>query len=336
MRKTRHRLSIILSLGCLTVIVITAALVLSSEQITGADAVNIRSGIDSQMPTTDQSPVIQENRAFLEAMRQQYARLQSVIFDATINIQLWREGQVVSGQGTVKYRATGNLYRYEVELSDELVKAGLMRNVAVAWNGKQHFFYDRAIDVLSIQPVEERRNIAAVPNPFFLPLDFLAWTDDSSCSGCMMRLQDIGALGNWEQRRENLRVISSEQNPALIHDLLAASGGIMQGEKFDYNLRIVGRRGDSRQLDSISRTKPDGQRLVQVVFSQYESVDGAVVKFPFETKLGAMKPDGSPALLATFKVSKLMLNTTIDESEFRLLPGKNTKVVDTETYRSDK
>ncbi len=235
MRKTRQRLAIILSLGCLTVIVITVALVLSSERITGADAVKIEGDIQPPMPSTDQSPIVQENRAFLEGIRQEYAKLQSVIFDAKVNIQLWREGQAVTGQGTVKYRATGNLYRYEVELSDELVKAGLMRNVAVAWDGRQHFFYDQSIDTLSIQPVEERRNIAAIPNPFFLPVDFLASTDDSSCSGCMV-----------------------------------------------------------------------------------------------------MKVDGSPALLATFKVSKLLLNSAIDENEFRLLPGKDTKVVFAESYRSGK
>lgn len=334
MTKARQRMGWMLAIACLTVLVIVTTLMFSSELVTQADR-SVTNNQVNLLPLADQSPVLLSNRAFLEEMRQQYANLETVVLEANVDIRLKGDRQPVSGQATIKYSASGSRYRYEVVLSEDLVKAGLMRNVTVAWNGQQYFFYDPAINVLSIQKEEEKRYIAAVPNPFFLPLDFLGSNDDS-CPGCMLRLQDIGNEEKWDQRQQTLRVLTSEQGSELIHDVLATKGGISQGEQFDYVLRIVGQKKRVRQLNSISRTALDGRRLAEIVFTRFENVDGFNLKIPFETSIVARDPSGMPALFATFKFSKLVLNAPIDESTFRLLPEKGTRVVDAESSRIGK
>jgi len=326
MTKTRLQMGWMLAIACATVLGIVTALMFSSELVTQADKSDATSQLDLRT-LADQSPVLSSNRAFLEGMRQQYASLQTVALEANVDIQIKRDGKDYFGKGTVKYSASGSRYRYEVVLSDDILKLGLLKNVAVAWNGQKYFFYSPANDVLSIQPIEERRYVAAIPNPFFLPLEFLSSNDDS-CSGCALRLQDIGTNEKWEPRQQSLRVITSEQSPELTHDLLATSGGVSQTVPFDYVLRIVGQRDGPRQLNSISRTRPDGRRLVDIVFGNFENVHGINHKIPFKTSISAMDTNGALVLLANYTFSKVTLNVPIDDSTFILVPENETRVVE--------
>jgi hypothetical protein len=112
-----------------------------------------------------------------------YANIYSVHMRADLVIE--RGG--VKTIGSYEYWADGDKYRINCATGGA---PGLMGDVQYAYDGSQFQFLNSEADALSYQTGDVERLPTAVPNPFFLPVDYLN-PDQDSCPGCVLRLRHL-------------------------------------------------------------------------------------------------------------------------------------------------
>ncbi|HMS39051.1 MAG TPA: hypothetical protein PKE69_02410 [Pyrinomonadaceae bacterium] len=217
----------LLGASCIVIVLTVVSLVFLSEKFTGAEIASKNSAQPNSNPTpNNSSPTNTKIYAdALEKVRNEYANVKSVEMDSTVTIDIIKSDSVVSGTGQINYVAKGNKYKYVCAVSDNLVNEGLMRNVDVLFAGDKYYFYDRESKIVSFQSSEEIRSPSALPNPFFLPLDYLS-NDDDSCENCKLRLHDVRMPTRWAKRISSISEILRE-NTNVIHSIIEMPGGEM-------------------------------------------------------------------------------------------------------------
>lgn len=113
-----------------------------------------------------------------------FAALASVHMEADVRIA--KGG--VSGTGTFQFWADGDKYR--INCSTPSKRLGLMSDLQIAFDGGRFQFYHADAEVLSLLDGDRPTVPTAVPNPFFLPADYLS-RDSDSCPGCQLKLRDF-------------------------------------------------------------------------------------------------------------------------------------------------
>lgn len=320
--------------GFSAVMLLVASLIYFSERPIVADKANgedIITLVSNPAGLPNSDDIVSDNVEFIDGVRKAYSRVRTVDMEATVRLKAFSNGTTVEGDVKVRYLARGDSYRLQVLVPENLEKVGLKRSMAVAWNGRRYFFHDYQVDVISYQSREALQLPSAVPNPFFLPLDLFS-ADDDACAMCRLRLQDLQDSERWADRRRTFKVISSNPINGLVHDLLVASGGKINGAQFDYSVRVVGHAPGTRQINSIARIGGDGRTLIESVFNKYSVVDGIDVKVPLEVNVIA-RDDGRPALVADFQINRLVLNRPLKDQNFEIDFGLANRVWDSDSQQ---
>ncbi len=301
MNKIFTQFRVVLLCGCLVLLSGVVLLISFSEKSIDASRLEDHTPVE---PAIDKSPSLEANTEFLDELRLAYSDLKSVEMVSNVSIRIFREGKTISGDAVIRYIAKGDKYRYEVSIPENLAKEGLMPSSVFAWNGKRFYNFDIPDQLISFQS-EESKHLPSLPNPFFIPLEFLSPSDDE-CINCKLRLQDLKSPERWPERKTKLREIQSERTDGLVNDLLTTSGGKIRGQAVDYMIRIVGQAQGEHQINSISMTGTDGRRLADLVFAKFESVDGLRVKVPKGISFSAVNEKGMPELNAEFRISIIL------------------------------
>ncbi len=276
-----------------------------------------------------QHPVLVANKVFIEELRQAYAKIASIDMESVAWIKIYRDGHVISGEGNLRYVEADGKYRYEVTLSDNLKKAGLMRDLTFVWDGSRFYMHDPQVGVLSFQANEDKHLSAALPNPFFMPVEFFS-SDDDECVNCRLKLKDLTNPAKWQERLDKLRVIESQSEDGLIHDFIKIPGGKIADETFDYNVRIVGHEGARRQINSIALTDPSGGNLLEMVFAKHSKLGDTDTMLPLETMILVRDKTGKIELTGEFRITRININQSIADEKFKIKPELPTKFWDSD------
>lgn len=302
------RLITIFGLSCLVGIVFILTLTLFSERFIDAGSQPVKSTEVSSNLLTDNEVYV--NR--LEQLRNEYSNVKNVEMDASVVITIINGNSTITGNGQVKYIAQDNKYRYVCTIPENLVNAGLMRNIDVLFNGNKFYFYDSESKIASYQATEEVRLPAALPNPFFFPIDYVG-NDDDSCEGCKTRLQDIKMPVRWGKRSTTVSELSTETNNGAVHSLIQMSGGSLNNIPYNFRVRLVGETVNNLQPISISRVKENGIPLVEILLSDMRTVQGINVKVPFAAEVGARDESGVLVMRAVYTINNLKINQILPE-----------------------
>ncbi|MCD9188197.1 MAG: hypothetical protein LUM44_17400 [Pyrinomonadaceae bacterium] len=300
----------ILFLGvCLLTVGIVTALVLSAEKHTGAENYFVHNIEQVNDSSANNETYINA----LEKIRNEYSNVKNVEMEANVAIEIIRNNSIVAGTGQIIYIAKDNKYKYSCTISENLQNEGLMRDVYILYNGSKFYFYDPESKIVSSQSSEEVRLPAALPNPFFLPIEFLS-NDDDNCEGCKMRLQDVKMPIRWAKRVSSISELTSENSNGTIHSLIQMPGGDLNKIPYNYRVRLVGDSSANLQPISISRVKGNGIPLAELLLNDLRTVPGINVKIPHNVEVGARDETGNLNLKAVFTVTKLKVNQTLDDT----------------------
>lgn len=295
--------------SCIAVIILLMALIFLSERFTGAGSYSVKSTPQNNSSTENNEIYVNA----LEKVRSEYANVKTVEMEASVKIDIINGNSIITGTGQINYVAQDNKYKYVCTIPENLVNEGLMRNVDILFNGNKYYFYDRESKVVSYQTAEEVRLPAALPNPFFLPIDFIG-NEDDSCEGCKTRLQDVKMPIRWAKRADSISEITTETSNGLVHSLIQMSGGNLNKIPYNYRVRLIGESVSNLQPVSIARIKENGIPLVEILLSDLRIVQGINVKIPYIVEVGARDETGNLILRATFTINSLKVNQTLNES----------------------
>lgn len=145
---------------------------------------------------------------------------------ATAKISIY-EAQVREGTGTFEYWAEGNRYRTSCHTDAQLE---LLGDVDMAYDGARFYYFDRQAGMLGHRVEDEEKTFAALPNPFFLPVDFFT-NDRDECTFCRLRLKDFHSRSTgWDKRKDKISIRSSGKDQGIQLDLTEVE---MPGEVID-------------------------------------------------------------------------------------------------------
>lgn len=313
MKKSMSKFTALLGASCLTIVLIVVVLIFLSERFTGAGNISTGSqtqgSVSSNAPSTDTKIYVNA----LERVRGEYANVKTIEMEADARIDIIKTDSIVSGTGRVEYVAKDNKYKYICSVSDNLVAEGLMRNIDVLFNGEKFYFYDRESKIVSYQAAEEVRLPAALPNPFFLPIEYLS-NDDDNCEGCKMRLQDVNRPIRWAKRVSSISEISKETGNGFVYAHIQMPGGDLNKIPYNYRVRLVGESAETMQPVSLDRAKQDQIPLAEILLKDMRAVQGINVKIPYIVEVLARDETGRATLKATFTITKLKINQAFADS----------------------
>lgn len=297
---------------CLSVVIIVFVLIFLSEKYIGAGNYSVYSPSKSSnnLQTNTENTEVYVNA--LEKLRGEYANVKTVEMDANVTIDIIKTNSTVSGTGRINYVAQDNKYKYLCSVSENLQNEGLMRDVDILFNGTKFYFYDHESKIVSYQASEEVRLPSALPNPFFLPIEFLG-NDDDSCEGCKMRLQDVKMPIRWAKRVSSISEISTESNNELTYSLIQMPGGDLNKIPYNYLVRLAGESADKLQPISIARIKENRIPLVEVLLSDLRTVQGINAKIPYTIEVGARDDTGRLVMKVVFTITNLKINQTLGD-----------------------
>lgn len=311
MKKSIVKFSVMLGASCLTVVLIVLTLIFLSERFTGAGGYlpDFALQNSSSSPTTETKIYADA----LERVRGEYANVKTVEMEADAKIDIIKPDSTVSGTGRIEYAAKDNKYKYACAVSDNLVNEGLMRNIAVLFNGEKFYFYDGESKIVSYQATEEVRLPAALPNPFFLPIEFLS-NDDDSCEGCKMRLHDVRMPTRWAKRVGSISEISKETGDGFVYGHIQMPGGDLNKIPYNYRVRLLGESPETMQPISLDRVKQDQIPLAEILLKDMRVTPGINVKIPYNVEVLARDETGRATVRAVFIITKLKINQTFADT----------------------
>lgn len=254
---------------------------------------------ENERPAEDFLPI-------LESIRDVYASIDSLSFEGHADIRVFSGTSQINGNASLVYAAQSNRYRYETTVAEVLQQVGLMRDVETLFDGTKYYFFDKESRIVSFQASEEVRLPNALPNPFFLQLDFLS-NDDDQCVNCKMRLHDVKQPLRWPKRASSLSIVSSLIDDGVRDVVLEMDGGKVDDIEYKFRVRLTGTESDLR-ITNVARLRSDGTILAEVVFNDFRPVQNFTRVIPHEIVVAARKPDGSIALTATYQLSNFRVN----------------------------
>lgn len=311
MSNTRKYFVGVFALGLLAVVATVLGMLFLSERFGEAGTTNLKvENAQIERGSSNSAMYVQA----IERLRNEYAGFRTVELTADVTIQIFKENSTVAGTGSVAYFADGNKYRYSCVISNELQKEGLMRNVDIMFDGNKFFFNDKEARIVSYQSSEEVRLPSALPNPFFLPLEFLS-NDDDGCEGCKMRLQDVNQPIRWPNRSSTISEITTESQNGAVNNLVKMEGGKLNGTPYDFRVRLIGET-ETMQPVSVTRVKSDGSPLVEIFLNDQRFVSGSKVRIPHQIEVGARDETGRVVLRAVYVLKSLKINQALANESF--------------------
>ncbi|MGB7069433.1 MAG: hypothetical protein WBD22_08045 [Pyrinomonadaceae bacterium] len=270
---------------------------------------------DAENPRTDLTAysehLADKNReVYLKAFEREraaYSKVNSVNMEAVVAVTIFKANSKVFGEGQIKYVAAGNKYKYATAISDNLVDEGLMRNLEIIYDERKYYLFDEESGILSYQDTEDINLPLALPNPFFLPIDFFG-RDDDGCVNCKIRLQDLRAPLDWLEKAESISELSAKSNGGFVHHDIRMLGGVLEKIPYDYLIKFVGTSSDSMRPKSITKIMKDGSNLVSIILNDSRRIDGFEVEVPHSIEVGAHDSSGRVVMTAVFTITNLDIN----------------------------
>ncbi len=198
-----------------------------------------------------------------------YSRIHSVhlIAHATISMGAHDDYPAQRGKGEVEFWADGERYRLRC-VSPQYM--GLAADVDVAFDGEHKQWFDRETGFLRVRKGDDSKTRSSIPNPFFLPVDFLNRETDS-CLFCTVRLVDIQDKVFRDARlrtaRPSPQVNAQAKSEMPEYDV---DGPVYMGNRLTYRVGLGTAMGATIPV-RLTRFNSDGSRA-DVVFSNFSAV----------------------------------------------------------------
>jgi hypothetical protein len=250
----------------------------------------------------------------LEVHRQRLARLRSIHMQASARIEIYGDNPK-SGTGSYEYWAAGKLYKIRCHTDPEL---GFAPDIDMAYDGKRFYFLDRGSAMLSYRQLDEAKSPVALPNPLFLPLDFLS-DDDDDCLFCALRLPDLASQSErWRLRQEGLAVKSTGKNTinGLTETELEMPGGVLDKRAFKLRVRMLeGLDGTARPL-RIDRVGADGKLLTSLTFDDF--AESGLANWPRSMTVEGFDESSNLMMRLSYSVKLLDVDQRIEPGTFAI------------------
>lgn len=250
----------------------------------------------------------------LEELHQKYARVRSVHVRATAKITIY-EGGVREGTGTFEYWAEGDRYRTICHTDPQLQ---LLSDTDTAYDGSRFYYLDRESGLLSYRAEDEAKSFSALPNPFFLPVDFLT-NDMDDCAFCRLRLKDFHSrTTRWDKRKDKITIRSKgkEQATQLDFTEVEMPGEVMDKKDSKFRLRLTNDANGLAHATKIERLQPDGKPLTSIASSDFISTP--VGEFPRSIRVQAFDAMSTVVMQVDYHIEALEVNQPIDNSVFKI------------------
>lgn len=246
----------------------------------------------------------------LEKLRRKYAAIGSVHIIADAKITIYGEDSRV-GFGTFEYWAQGDKYRIKCRTDPKLE---LNTDLDFGYNGERFHFFDQRAGTLSYGSTDDFRSHAALPNPLFLPVDYLS-NDDDDCRLCKLRLSDTKSdKGRWSTRAPALEVKAKRHDGSSVVTDVEMPGGKMKGRPFKLRIRMEGPDEENAKPLQIDRVGPEGQVLVTISFNNF--MENKSLPLPRDIVITVFNDKGGLALQLEYAVKLLELNKRLDNETF--------------------
>ncbi|HBB86806.1 MAG TPA: hypothetical protein DC047_04255 [Blastocatellia bacterium] len=250
----------------------------------------------------------------LEKLRQNYAMVKSIHIVADAKVAVFGASFRV-GKGSYEYWAEGDSYKMKCHTDPNV---GLLADVDVAYDGKQFYFLDHASGTLSYQQQDVMKTTGALPNPLFMPVDFLS-IDDDDCHFCALRMTDFkSASAPWKNRSSRLEVKSTsidETTGDVLTDL-DIPGGIKNKHLFKFRLRLAEAKDGKLRVTRIDRVGPDGKLLTTMRLDHF--APSALGEFPRTIDLEGFDEQGNLLARMTYTITTLEINQPTQNSAFAI------------------
>jgi hypothetical protein len=265
----------------------------------------------------------------LETLRAKYSGIQSVHLVASAKIAIYG-GDFRAGTGTYEYWAEGDRYKTKSRTDNQL---GFNTDVDVAYDGKRFYYFDHGSGILSYRQQDEPKSQAALPNPLFLPVDYLS-NDDDDCMFCVLRLPDLKADNTrWRNRAQALEVKSQMRDimTGKVISEVEMPGGKLNNRPFKLRVRTSELSEGTTHPVQIDRVAPDGKTLVSTTFDNF--APSALGQFPRTISMKVFDDNGQPTLQSIFTVTTLEINGPIDDRVFSISFDEAAGVWDSDEKR---
>jgi len=250
----------------------------------------------------------------LERMREKYSAVRSVHLAAVFKMTIYGKDSR-TGSGTYEYWAEGDRYRIKSLTGKHL---GLKTDFDVAYDGKRYYLLDTKLKVLSYQQKDVPGTFTALPNPFYLPIDYLS-NDDDDCALCALRLTDFKTEDARSGHRVKSLVVKSERRDAATGGIISElemPGGKINKRSFRLSIStLAANEGPARPL-RIDRIGVNDKLLSSLSFANFTPT--ALGDFPSTMVIRAFDDEGNLAMQGEFIVSTLKLNEPIASSIFTI------------------
>lgn len=250
----------------------------------------------------------------------QFDRVESIHLRATGTIALTGTRQPLEGSGQFEYweavDADGSRYRIA---SSTTGLPSLASDNEIAFNGNEFQYWDLKMDVLSLSIEAPSQVPAALPNPAFLPLEFLGLLDRQPVG---MRT-DLGELkeliGDYLDRSS--RTSTADESGRVI--VRGDDGG---------SWYRVGLRGEGALMvpETIEKIAATGSLEASVLISDYRADDSSGLVFPRRMVLRSFSSRGDQTMESELTIEELEVNSPIDGKTFDLVPGDLTSIWDSD------
>jgi hypothetical protein len=194
----------------------------------------------------------------------------------------------------------------------------LLSDTDTAYNGAQFDYLDRQTRMLSHRAQDEENSFTALPNPFFLPVDFFT-NDRDDCSFCRLRLKDFHSRSTrWDHRRDQISIRSSGKDQSTQLDFTEVE---MPGEAIDrrdtkFRLYLTPNGNGLAHATKIERLQLDDRPLTSIVSSDFISTSAG--DFPRRIQVQAFDIQSTVIMQLDFYIETLEVNQPIDNSVFKI------------------
>ena len=213
-------------------------------------------------------------------------------------------------EASIEYWATDVRYKLTVRTDPDLK---LAEDMEIVYDGSYYhmFFPKRGLLYYSRQESPPREIPAALPNPFFLPLDYLS-EDNDACSACRLNLEDMYGDAVWSKFQAN--VASNELN------MFTTPGGKLNGVDFVHRVSWDFENGGPARIE---RRNHDNQVIYTLDFSNYVEEHGfnfprMIIGRSYIDNLSGQVVQGMENSGIGFRIEQLSLNQAMPRETFSI------------------
>ncbi|MCA1579691.1 MAG: hypothetical protein LC794_20290 [Acidobacteria bacterium] len=203
----------------------------------------------------------------------------------------------------------------------------------MAYNGAQFTYFDRQAGMLSHRVEDEEKTFAALPNPFFLPVDFFT-NDRDECKFCGLRLKDFHSRSTrWDNRKDKISIRSSRKDQATQLDFtdVEMPGEVVDRKDTKFRVYMTSNANGTAHATKIERLQLDDRPLTSIMSSDFISTPAG--DFPRRIQVQAFDAQSTVVMQVDFYIETLEVNQPIDNSVFKIKDEEAEVVWDSDGKR---